>query len=158
MQEQAAAAIDSYGSPDWSPYTALKPLLTPEQLAARTKVLDGLSAYASGLAGLTETKKRDKKLEDASAAAGSNLASLSVLGIPELQTLFPGTTEASGASTAIVGLTALLLNGREKKELAKITADTDPAIQSLCRLIESDAKDAPDAGRQGLQRADRKPG
>ncbi len=140
MEEQVAAAIDSYGSPGWSPYTPLKPLLTPEQLAARTKVLDGLKAYASGLAGLTETKKRDKKLEDASSSAGSNLASLSVAGIPELQTLFPGSTEASGASTAIVGLTQLLLNGREKKELAKVTGEMDPTIQSLCRLIASDAK------------------
>lgn len=140
IDEETAAAIDRYGSPDWSPYTPLKPLLTPEQLAARTKVLDALKAYADGLAGLTETKMRDKKLEDASSSAGSNLASLSVLGIPELKTLFPGTTEASGASTAIVGLTKLLLNGREKKELAKITADNDPTIQALCRLIESDAK------------------
>lgn len=140
MAEQTAAAVDAYGTKDWSPYTPLKPLLTPEQLAARTKVLDGLKAYADGLARPTETKSRNKKLEDASSAAGSNLASLSGAGMPELQTLFPGTTEASGVSTAIAGLTQLLLNGREKKSLAIITGDTDPTIQSLCRLIESDAR------------------
>lgn len=139
-EEETAAAIDSYGSPGWSPYTELKPLLTPAQLAARTKVLDGLKAYADALDGLTETKKRDKKLQDASASAGSNLASLSVEGVPALQSLFPGTTEASGVSTAIVGLAQLLLNGREKKDLAKVTGDMDPAIQSLCRLISDDAK------------------
>jgi len=80
LDEQTATAIDSYGSPGWSPYTELKPLLTPEQLAARTKVLDALKAYADGLAGLTETKDRDKKLQNASSSAGSNLASLSAAG------------------------------------------------------------------------------
>ena len=140
MEEQVAAAIDSYGSPGWSPYTDLKPLLTPEQLTARTKVLDGLNAYASGLAGLAESRKRDKKLEDASSAAGSKLASLSAASAPELKSLFPGSTEASGASTAIVGLTRLLLNGRAQRDLAKVTEESDQNIQSLCRLLESDVK------------------
>jgi hypothetical protein len=140
LDEQTAMAVDSYGAPGWSPYTELKPLLTPDQLAARTKVLDALKAYADGLAGLTETKDRYKKLQDASASAGSNLASLSTSGIPGLQSLFPGTTEASGASTAIAGLAQLLINGRVKKALAKTTADMDPNIQALCTLLASDAK------------------
>jgi hypothetical protein len=139
-EEQTAAAIDSYGSPGWSPYTELQPLLTPEQLAARTKVLDGLKAYADGLAGLTETKVRDRKLQDASASAGSNLASLSRSGVPAMRRLFPGTPEVSGASTAIAGLSELRINGREKKALAKTTAEMDPNIQALCALIASDAK------------------
>jgi hypothetical protein len=138
--EETATAIDNYGSPDWSPYTPLKPLLTPEQLAARTKVLDALKAYADGLAALTETKDRDKKLQNASASAGSNLASLSAAGAPALKELFPGTAQSAGVSTAIAGLSQLLINGRAKRALAKTTAAMDPNIQALCALLASDAK------------------
>ena len=105
-QAQVVVAIDNYGKPGWRPDTPLKALLTPEQLAARTKVLDALKAYAQALDGLTETTKRNKKLDAAATSAGSNLGSLTAAGAPDLQTVFPGfkglsASESSGVSSAI---------------------------------------------------------
>lgn len=143
--EQLAAAVDGYGSAGWSPYTATKPLLTAEQLAARVKVLDALSAYAAALDKLTETKNREKKLDDAASAAGTNLQSLTAVGAPKLQRVFPGfaglsADEANGVSTAIDGLGKLLTNRSAKRALARTTVDADPYVQALCKLIESDAE------------------
>jgi hypothetical protein len=145
QQEQVSAAIDAYDTAGWSPYTATKPLLTPDQIAARTKVLEGLKAYADALAALTETKNRNKALDTSATTAGTNLQSLTAAGATDLKTLFPGlsalsATETSGVSTAIDGLARLLLNTRARNGLAKATTDMDPSVQALCKLIDSDAR------------------
>lgn len=144
--EQVAAAIDAYGTPGWSPGTATTPLLTTDQIAARTTVLEGLKAYAQALAALTETKNRNAALDTAASTAGVNLQSLTAAGAPDLKTLFPSlsgsgisATETAGISTAIDGLARLLLNTRAKQGLAKATTDMDPSVQALCKLIDSDA-------------------
>ena len=54
LQEQASASVYAYDKdPAWSPYKDLTPLLTPAQLDARIKVLEGLKAYADTLVDLT---------------------------------------------------------------------------------------------------------
>ena len=144
--EQIAAAIDGYDKvPNWSPYTALQPLLTPDQLSARIKVLDALKAYAQQLADLTNSKKQNESLGEAAAAAGNGLRSLSAATTSDLQKVFPGLSamtapESDGVSTAIVALANLLINGKVKKALAKTTQDMDPNIEILCKLIDSDVK------------------
>jgi hypothetical protein len=143
-KEQVAAAVYAYDkTTGWSPYTDLQPLLTPDQLDARIKVLDALKAYAQALTDLTSTKKQNTTLGTAAAGAGSNLKSLSAAAAPDLKTVFPGmaamsTAEANGVSTAIVALGDLLINQEVRKALPKITQDMNPNIEALCKLIESD--------------------
>ncbi len=143
--EQVAAAIGAYDTSGWSPYTATTPLLTPDQIAARTKVLEGLKAYADALAALTETKSRNAGLDTAASTAGVNLQSLTAAGAPKLTSVFPSisalsATETAGISTAIDGLSKLLLNTRAQRGIAKATTDMDPSVQALCKLIDSDAR------------------
>jgi hypothetical protein len=142
QDREVAAAIDNYDTPGWRPDTATTPLLTPEQIAARTKILEGLKAYAQALADLTETKNRNQAFDTALTTAGANLQSLNAAAAPPLKTLFPSLSvpsvsaaEAGGVTTAIDAIAKLLLNGRAKQGLAKATADMDPSVQALCKLI-----------------------
>jgi hypothetical protein len=143
-REQVSAAIYAYDKkPGWSPYTDLQPLLTPEQLDARIKVLDGLKAYAESLTDLTSTKKQNEKLGTAAAGAGAGLQSLTAAAAPALKTTFPSMAAMSddaahGVSTAIVALADLLINQQVRKALPKITQDMTPNITVLCSLIDSD--------------------
>src|SRR5580658_1099214 len=76
LREQSAAAVYDYDkNPTWSPYKDFKPLLSPDQLNARIKVLDGLKAYADTLVDLTSNKP-SKDLEANAQAVGTNLQSL----------------------------------------------------------------------------------
>lgn len=144
QSQQIDAAIDAYDTPGWSPYTATMPLLTPDQVAARVKLLDGLRAYAQFLDGLTETKTRNGRLDDAASSAGANLQSLTGPGGSRLKALFPG-LEKSGAldsqavSTEIDGLGRLLTDARAKRALAQTTSTMDATITAMCDLLESDA-------------------
>lgn len=146
QDREVAAAIDNYDTPGWRPDTATTPLLTPDQIAARTKVLEGLKAYSQALAGLTETKNRNQAFDTALTTAGANLQSLNAAAAPPLKTLFPSLSvpgvsaaESGGVATAIDALAKLLMNGRAKQGLAKATTDMDPSVQALCTLIDSDA-------------------
>ncbi len=146
-EEQVAKAVSAYNNdPNWSPYTALgTPLLTPEQLDARIKVLDALKVYAQSLVELTNAKKQYAPVGLAAAAAGTNLQTLSTAATPYLQKLFPGmsamsTTEANGVSTAIAGIVGLLINDEVKKSLKKTTQDMNPNVKALCGLLDSDVK------------------
>jgi len=146
-EELVARAVSAYSNdPNWSPYTALgPPLLTPEQLDARIKVLDALKVYAQSLADLTNGKKQYAPLGVAAAAAGGSLQSLSVAGTPGLQKLFPTLTSMTDTqtnivSTAITGLGALLINNEVHKKLPKVTQDMNPNVEALCDLIDIDVK------------------
>lgn len=143
LQEQAAAAVSDYDKNlEWSPYKDFDPLLTPVQLDARIKILDGLRAYAGTLVELTSGKP-PKDLETAAQAAGTNLQGLNQTVATDLSTAIPNvpvmsTEQANIVSTAVLALAEYLTARKVKGSLRRITVSMDPNIKTLCELLDSD--------------------
>jgi hypothetical protein len=144
--EQVVAAVYAYDEdPNWSPYKDMKPLLTPEQLAARITVLDGLKAYASSLVELTG-KRSDKdtaELDTSAAGIGTNLKALNETAAIDLSGAIPSapvmnTPTANGVSTAVVALADYLTARKVKGSLQKVTQEMNQNILTLCELLNSD--------------------
>jgi hypothetical protein len=146
QDEQAAAAVYDYDkNPSWSPYQDFKPLLTPEQLDARIKVLDGLKAYAATLVDVTSGKP-SKDLQDNAAGVGTNLQSLSQSVATAFSTSIPNlpvmsTATANALSTAVLGLSEYLIGRKVSQSLPKVTQDMNPNIQAICELLNQDTID-----------------
>jgi hypothetical protein len=143
VREQTVAAVYAYDkNPQWSPYKDVTPLLTPDQLEARIKVLDGLKAYAATLVELTSGKATPDQTA-AATAAGSSLQSLNQSVATEFSTALPNApvmsdAAANGASTAVLALAQYLSSRKVKGALPKVTQDMNPQIQTLCKLLEDD--------------------
>jgi hypothetical protein len=141
LREQSAAAVYDYDkSPTWSPYKDFKPLLSPDQLNARIKVLDGLKAYADTLVDLTAGKP-SKDLEANAQAVGTNLQTLNQTVATDLSTAnipVMSTANANAASTAILALAEYLSARKVKAALPKVTQDMNPTVTALCELLNSD--------------------
>jgi hypothetical protein len=138
----AAAVTDYDKNPTWSPYTDFKPFLTPAQLDARIKVLDGLKAYAATLVELT-SGKTPPDLGTAAAGVGTNLMALNQTASTDLSTSIPGipvmtTAEANGVSTAVVALGKYLIANKVKGSLRTVTQTMNPNITALCVLLNDD--------------------
>jgi hypothetical protein len=144
LQEQVAGAVFDYDkNPAWSPYKDYKPLLTPDQLSARIKVLDGLKAYAGTLVELTSKPSGadEAALESAAEGVGDNLLSLNqnvATNFSSLNAPVMSTTQANVVSTAVVGLADYLRARKVKGSLPKVTQDMNPHIQELCKLLDND--------------------
>jgi len=143
QKEQVAAAVSDYDkNPRWSPYTDVKPLLTPEQLNARITVLEGLKAYAASLVEITG-RKSSRGLDTAAAGVGSNLQSLSSTVATDLTSSFPNAPvmsaeEANGVSTAVRALGDYLIARKVRGSLTKVTQEMNPNVKTLCELLNSD--------------------
>lgn len=143
LQEQTAVSVYAYDKdPTWSPYKDLTPLLTPAQLDARIKVLDGLRAYSDTLVVLTSGKP-SPELENAAEGVGTNLLGLNQTVATELSTAIPNlpvmsTDQANQASTAVLALGEYLSARKVKGSLPKVTQGMNPNIQTLCELLNSD--------------------
>lgn len=131
-------AVSSYG-PTWTPETPLKPLLTPEQLDARIKVLEALKAYAATLVDLTSGKP-PKDLTGSLSGVGTNLQGLNQTVSTDFAPALPvmSTGAANGVSTAVLALAEYLIDSKTKQSLATVTAKMNPSITTLCELINSD--------------------
>jgi hypothetical protein len=144
LDEQVAAAVFDYDkNPAWSPYKDYKPLLTPDQLNARIKVLDGLKAYAASLVELTSKPSgaEEAALQSAAEGIGDNLLSLNqnvATNFSSLNAPVMSTTQANIASTAVLGLADYLRARKVKGSLPKVTQEMNPHIQELCSLLDSD--------------------
>jgi hypothetical protein len=144
LDEQVAAAVFNYDkNPAWSPYKDFKPLLTPDQLNARIKVLDGLKAYAASLVELTSKPSGadEAALQSAAEGIGDNLVSLNqnvATNFSSLNAPVMSTTQANVVSTAVLGLADYLRARKVKGSLPKVTQDMNPHIQELCSLLDSD--------------------
>jgi hypothetical protein len=144
LQEQVAGAVFDYDkNPAWSPYKDYKPLLTPDQLSARIKVLDGLKAYAGTLVELTSKPSGadEAALESAAEGVGDNLLSLNqnvATNFSSLNAPVMSTTQANVVSTAVLGLADYLRARKVKGSLPKVTQDMNPHIQELCSLLDND--------------------
>jgi hypothetical protein len=146
QDEQTAAAVYDYDkNPTWSPYQDFKPLLTPDQLDARIKVLDALKAYATTLVDLTSTKPSEE-MQDAAAAAGTNLQKLNQSVAASFQTAIPNapvisTANANAISTAVLALGQYLVSRKVAGGLVKVTQDMNPNIQAICEALNRDVVD-----------------
>jgi len=145
-KEQMEAAVYSYNYAadadiGFDPHKEFKPLFTPDQLAARIVVLDGLQAYADSLVDLTgrPTAVDKAALEAAAAGVGTNLLNLST----SLNAKFPAVPAISGnqgalISTAMKALGEYLQVRVVKKSLPKVTGDMNASVKTLCELLEAD--------------------
>ncbi len=146
QDEQVTAAVYNYDKdPTWNPETDMKPLLTPEQLSARIKVLDGLKSYAASLVELTgkPSDKDTKALDAAAAGAGANLKALKQTVATDLATVIPhapvmSSAVANGVSAAVLALGEYLIAKRIKGSLPKVTQDMNENVVALCELLDSD--------------------
>ena len=145
-REQMEASVYSYdyaaaADITFDPHKEFKPLFTPDQLAARITVLNGLKAYADSLVALTgkPSKEDSEALDAAATGVGTNLQGLSTTlntnfaGIPALTT-----TQAAMVSTAMKALGEYLQNRTIKKSLPKVTGDMNDNVKLLCGLLEDD--------------------
>jgi hypothetical protein len=143
LQEETTASVYAYDKdPTWSPYKDLAPLLTPAQLEARIKVLEGLKAYADTLVNLTSGKP-SADLENAAEGVGTNLQGLNQTVSTDLSTAIPNipvmtTTQSNQVSAAVLALAEYLISRKVKSSLPKVTHDMNPNIQALCELLNSD--------------------
>ncbi len=143
LEEQTSASVYAYDKdPTWSPYKELTPLLTPAQLDARIKVLEGLKAYADTLVDLTSSKP-SADLENAAEGVGTNLQGLNQTVATSFSTAIPNlpvmtTAQANQVSTAVLALGEYLISRKVKGSLPKVTQDMNPNIQALCELLNSD--------------------
>jgi hypothetical protein len=131
------AVADYDKNPQWSPYTDVKPLLTPDQLDARITVLEGLKMYAGTLVELTAGKP-NPALSAAAAGVGSNVKDLS----GTITKTFGGTamddTAGKAVSTATDALGQFLIHYMTQKSLKEVTRTMSPTVTSLCALLNSD--------------------
>ena len=135
MVSRAVADYDKNQS--WSPYDDVKPLLTPAQLDARIKVLDGLKAYSETLVDLTHPKE-NAALDAAAAGIGSNVKGLN----GTIATNFGGPTmsdtSANVVSTAVNALGQFLIDRATAKSLKDVTQTMNPTVTALCELLNND--------------------
>lgn len=143
FEEQATASVYNYDqNPTWSPYKDLAPLLSPAQLDARIKVLDGLKAYADTLVNLTSGKP-STDMEAAAQGVGANLRGLNQSVATNFSTLAPNvpvmsSANANAVSTAVLALSEYLSARKVKTSLPKITQQMNPTVTTLCELLNSD--------------------
>jgi hypothetical protein len=145
-KEQMEAAVYSYNYAadadiGFDPHKEFKPLFTPDQLAARMLVLDGLQAYADSLVALTgkPSAADTADLNAAAAGVGTNLLGLSTT----LNAKFPAVPAISGTqgaqiSAAMKALGEYLQVRVVKKALPKVTGDMNDSVKTLCELLEGD--------------------
>ncbi len=140
-------------------YDQLTPLMTPEALQARIQILEALKCYAhsltrgdlgAGLSGMTA----------AATSTGTNLKTLgaTINTVPgAAQSGFSISAQtANMVSSATLALGEYLVSRKVNAALPGITAEMDPQVEQLCKLLSSDieilrrqsTKDYEDLSRQ----------
>jgi hypothetical protein len=145
-KEQMEATVYSYnytagGDIGFDPHKEFKPLFTPDELAARMVVMDGLQAYADSLVALTgkPSAADTAALEGAAAGVGTNLEGLSTAlnskfsAVPALST-----TQGAIVSTAMKAMGEYLQLRVVKKSLSSVTGEMNDTVKTLCGLLEAD--------------------
>jgi hypothetical protein len=133
-EAQASMLVARYDSAQPVDPHSLKHLMDPQDLEARTEVLDGLRAYAQTIADLS-SGVASSKLDDAAASVGTNLQKLSAA-TPTTFKITP--QEANAASTALKALGEFLTSKKVKGSVPKIIQEMDPNIEAICNLLLSD--------------------
>jgi hypothetical protein len=157
-QEQVYAGDLKVEAGETWDYATLVPLLTPEELKARTQVLDALKTYAESLSAVTGTAPSPALVASAK-STGASLKTVSSTIQSEAgdKKGVPVSAETANiVSTATLAFGEYLAAGKVNAELPAITAQADPQIQALCTLLTNDIgtirkqtkKDSEDLRRQ----------
>jgi hypothetical protein len=138
-QVSAGVLLIQEGKP-WD-YDQITPLLTPEALQARVQILDALKAYTQSLTEVTGSLA-SPALNTAATATGTNLKSLgsTITSAPGLKTSgFSITPETANlVSTATLAIGEFLVSKKVNAALPAITAQMDPQVEQLCKLLNDD--------------------
>lgn len=122
-------------------YDQLTPLMTPEALQARIRILEALKSYAQSLNEVT-SGLASPTLTTAATTAGANLKTLGAT----LNTV-PGAAQsgfsisaqtANMVSSATLALGEYLVSRKVNAALPGITAEMDPQVEQLCKLLNDD--------------------
>ena len=138
-QVSAGVLLIQEGKP-WD-YDQLTPLLTPEALQARMQILDALKAYTQSLTEVTGGLA-SPALTTAATASGANLKAIgtSITSAPGLNasgfSITPETANLVSAATLAIG--EFLVSKKVNAALPAITAQMDPQVEQLCKLLNDD--------------------
>ncbi len=122
-------------------FNQIKPLITPEGLKTRTKILDGLKLYAQSLADVTAGVD-SPALKSAAKSTAGDLEGLGATINSEDGASKTGLKlskeVADGAATALLALGDSLVAKKANAALPAITTQMDPHIAALCDVLTSD--------------------
>ncbi|MGO9339287.1 MAG: hypothetical protein ACLPY1_17465 [Terracidiphilus sp.] len=136
----AAGVIKVETGEPWD-FNQIKPLITPEGLKTRTKILDGLKLYAQSLADVTAGVD-SPALKSAAKSTAGDLEGLGATINSEDGASKTGLKlskeVADGAATALLALGDSLVAKKANAALPAITTQMDPHIAALCDVLTSD--------------------
>jgi hypothetical protein len=137
-QAQASMLVSRYDSAQPLDPHALKHLIDPQGLTARTEVLDGLHAYAQAIADLASGVS-SQKLDDAATAVGANLVKMgSAVSAATPIGIDISPQQANATSTALKALGEFLISHKIKSSVPKVIKEMDPNVEAICNLLTSD--------------------
>ncbi len=140
-REQVSAGVLKVEAGEPWDYNQIKPLITPEGLKTRTKILDGLKCYAQSLADAAVGVDSHALTSAAKSTAG-DMESLGSTINTEAGGSKTGLTlskeVADGAATALLALGNSLVAKKANAALPAITTQMDPHIIALCDVLTSD--------------------
>jgi hypothetical protein len=142
FESQLFTAVRAYDTdPTWNP-GKIQPLLSRDQIKARTDLLNLLKDYAQHVADI-ENSPNQKALNGPAAGVGSGASSL-VSSIPANLTGGSGITlstgETNAISTATDALERFLVQRTVKKELLPVLQKMDPQVEAICRILAKDTQ------------------
>jgi hypothetical protein len=140
-REQVSAGVLAVEAGETWDYNLIKPLITPEGLKTRTKILDGLNLYAQSLADATAGVDSAALKSAAKSTAGDMKdlgATINTDAGGSKTGLALSTEVANGAATALLALGDALVAKKVNAALPAITTQMDPHIAALCDVLTSD--------------------
>ena len=133
FDEQMAVLVANYDKTGFDP-ASFQPFIHPDDLAVRTKVLNGIEQYATLLAEVSGNQPITD-LETQATAAGQALTKLQ-------QSDFKGfkidSSDQNLAVTAVVAIGAVLINHERNRALPGILDKMNQPIQDICKVLEDD--------------------
>src|ERR1035437_7552809 len=122
-------------------YDQITPLLSPEALQTRVRILDALKAYSQSLTEVT-AGLASPALTTAATATGTNLKNIgtTISTEPGLKASGFAITpqEANLVSAATLAIGEYLVSKKVNAALPAITAQMDPHVEQLCKLLNDD--------------------
>jgi hypothetical protein len=140
-REQVSAGVLAVEAGETWDYNGLKPLITPDGMKTRAKILDGLKCYAQSLADATAGVDSPALTSAAKSTAGDmeSLGSTINTDAGGSKTGLTLSKEvADGAATALLALGESLAAKKVNAALPAITTQMDPHIAALCDVLTSD--------------------
>lgn len=150
---QVAALVVNYDKNGFNP-EKIQPFLSREDLLIRTRVLDGLQAYADALRAVTSDKASDA-LDAATTSVGQSVLGLQKEGV--LSKAFAKNVPEDAINLATAALNTLghfLVERKRSRRLSTIIGEMQEPIRQLGNLLIADIGSAPDAqghGGKGLR-------